>query len=81
MLGKHACDLQVWHQRRVPSGLYTGAKYLHVARAQCFFIRHQVGNAKVHPRTEFGVASSKFTFTGGPLVKKNLHPTEVANGF
>ena len=21
MLGKHACDLQVWHQRRVPSGL------------------------------------------------------------
>ena len=21
MLGKHACDLQVWHQRSVPSGL------------------------------------------------------------
>ena len=21
MLGKHACDLQDWHQRRVPSGL------------------------------------------------------------
>ena len=44
------------------------------ARAQCtpapFFIRRQVGLAKVHPCTEFGVASSKFTFTGGPHVKK-----------
>ena len=44
------------------------------ARAHCtpapFFIRLQVSLAKVHPCTEFGVASSKFTFTGGPLVKK-----------
>ena len=51
------------------------------ARAQCtpapFFIRHQVGNAKVHPRTEFGVASSEFTFTGGPLVKKIFRPWRV----
>ena len=43
------------------------------ARAQCtpapFFIRRQVGLAKVHPCTEFGVASLKFTFTGGPHVK------------
>ena len=43
------------------------------ARAQCtlapFFIRRQVALAKVHPCTEFGVASSKFTFTGGPHVK------------
>ena len=39
------------------------------ARAQCTsaqqIIRRQVGLAKVHPCTEFGVASSKFTFTGG----------------
>ena len=43
------------------------------ARALCtlapLFIRRQVGLAKVHPCTEFGVASSKFTFTGGPHVK------------
>ena len=34
-----------------------------------FFIRRQVGLAKVHLCTEFGVASSKFSFTGGPHVK------------
>ena len=56
-----------------------GAKHLHV-HCTCtmhpspFLVRHQVGNAKVHPRTEFGVASSKFTFTGGPLVKKVFRP-------
>ena len=51
------------------------------ARAQCtpapFFIRHQVGLAKVHPCIEFGVASSKFTFTGGPLVKNVFRPWRV----
>ena len=49
-----------------------------LARALCtlapFFIRHQVGLAKVHPCTEFGVASSKFTFTGGPHVKTASSP-------
>ena len=42
------------------------------ARALCtlasFFIRRPVGLAKAHPCTEFGVASSKFPFTGGPHV-------------
>ena len=51
------------------------------ARAQCtpapFFIRRQVGLAKVHPCTEFGVASSKFTFTGGSHVKKVFLPWRV----
>ena len=51
------------------------------ARAPCtpapFFIRRQVGLAKVHPCTEFGVASSKFTFTGGPHVKKVFRPWRV----
>ena len=28
----------------------------------------------MHPCTEFGVASSKFTFTGGPHVKKSFPP-------
>ena len=54
------------------------------ARAQCtpapFFIRRQVGLAKVHPRTEFGVASSKFTFTGGPHVKTASSPLARAAG-
>ena len=44
------------------------------ARAQCipapFFIRRQVGLAKVYPCTEFGVPRSKFPSTEGPLVKK-----------
>ena len=48
------------------------------ARAQYtpapFFIRRQVGLAMVHPCTEFGVASSKFTFTGGPHVKTASSP-------
>ena len=35
-----------------------------------FFIRCQVGLAKVFPRTEFGVPRSKFPSTEGPLVKK-----------
>ena len=54
------------------------------ARAQCtpapFFIRRQVGLAKVHPCTEFGVASSKFTFTGGPHVKTGSSPLARAAG-
>ena len=48
------------------------------ARAQCtpapFFMRRQVDLAKVHPCTEFGVASSKFTFTGEPHVKTASSP-------
>ena len=48
------------------------------ARAQCIpaplFIRRQVGLVKVYPCTEFGVASSKFTFTGGPHVKTASSP-------
>ena len=48
------------------------------ARALCtlapFFVRRQVGLAKVHPCTEFGIASSKFTFTGGPHVKTASSP-------
>ena len=59
------------------------------ARAQCiptpFFIRRQVGLAKVHPCTDFGVASSNFTFTGGPHVKKafrlwRVQPAPHRNG-
>ena len=54
------------------------------ARAQCtpvpFFIRRQVGLAKVHPCTEFGVASIKFTFTGGPHVKTASSPLARAAG-
>ena len=54
------------------------------ARAQCtpapFFIRRQVGLAKVHPCTEFGVAGSKFTFTGGPHVKTASSPLARAAG-
>ena len=45
-----------------------------------FFIRRQVGLAKVHPCTEFGVASSKFTFTGGPHVKTASSPLARAAG-
>ena len=53
-------------------------------------MRRQVGLAKVYPRTEFGVASSKFTFTGGPLVKNVFrlwrvqpadHRSRTPNGF
>ena len=54
------------------------------ARAHCtlapFFIQRQVGLAKVHPCTEFGVASSKFTFTGGPHVKTASSPMARATG-
>ena len=54
------------------------------ARAQCtsapFFIRRQVALAQVHPCTEFGVASSKFTFTGGPHVKTGSSPLARAAG-
>ena len=39
-----------------------------------FFIQRQVALAKVHPCTEFGVASLKFTFTGGPHVKTASSP-------
>ena len=39
-----------------------------------------MGLAKVHPRTEFGVASSKFTFTGGPHVKTASSPLARAAG-
>ena len=51
------------------------------ARAQCipapFFIRRKVGLAKVHQQTEFGGASSKFPYTGGPLVKEVFRPWRV----
>ena len=54
------------------------------ARAQCipapFFIRRQVGLAKVYPCTEFGVPRSKFTFTGGPHVKTASSPLARAAG-
>ena len=54
------------------------------ARALCtlahFFIQRQVGLAKVHPCTEFGVASLKFTFTGGPHVKTASSPLARAAG-
>ena len=47
-----------------------------------FFIRRQVGLAKVHPCTEFrvGVASSKFTLTGGPHVRTSSSPLARAVG-
>ena len=45
-----------------------------------FFIRRQVGLAKVHPCTEFGVVSSKFTFTRGPHVKTASSPLARAAG-
>ena len=55
-----------------------------LARALCtlgpFFIQRQVGLAKVHPCTEFGVASLKFTFTGGPHVKTASSPLARAAG-
>ena len=54
------------------------------ARAKCtsapFFIRRQVALAQVHPCTEFGVASLKFTFTGGPHVKTASSPLARAAG-
>ena len=54
------------------------------ARALCtlapFFVRRQVGLAKVHPCTEFGVASSNFTFTGGAHVKTSSSPLARAAG-
>ena len=59
------------------------------ARAQCipapFFIRRQVGLAKVYPCTEFGVPSSKFLKPKDPSSKRfsapgacNLQPTQMA---
>ena len=39
-----------------------------------------MGLAKVHPCTEFGVASLKFTFTGGPHVKTASSPLARAAG-
>ena len=39
-----------------------------------------MGLAKVHPCTEFDVASSKFTFTGGPHVKTASSPLARAAG-
>ena len=54
------------------------------ARAPCtpalFSVRCHVGLAKVHPCTEFGVAGSKFTFTGGPHVKTASSPLARAAG-
>ena len=54
------------------------------ARAQCipapFFLRRQLGLDQVHPCTEFGVASSKFTFTGGPHVKTTCSSLARAAG-
>ena len=51
------------------------------ARAQCipapFFIRRKVGLAKVHQHTEFGGASSKFPYTGGPHVKNIIRLRRV----
>ena len=53
-------------------------------RAQCtsapFCIRRQVALPQVHPCTEFGVAGSKFTFTGGPHVKTASSPLARAAG-
>ena len=74
-----ACDLRVWDRWRHPCApqgreKMMRLKHLHV-HCTCtlhpspFFIRRQVGLAKVHLCTEFGVASSKFSFTGGPHVK------------
>ena len=45
-----------------------------------FFIWRQVGLAKVQPCAEFGVASSNFTFTGGPHVKTASSPLALAAG-
>ena len=45
-----------------------------------FFIRRQVALAQVHPCTEFGVTSLKFTFTGGPHVKTASSPLARAAG-
>ena len=63
------------------------ANHLHVhctARALYtlapFFIQRQVGLAKMHPCTEFGVASLKFTFPGGPHVKTASSPLARAAG-
>ena len=64
--------------------IFKCANQLHSARALCtlalFFIRRQVALAKVHPCTELGVASSKFTFTGGPHVKTASSPLVRAAG-
>ena len=67
-----------------PSGPRENDAFKTLARALCtlgpFFIQGQVGLAKVHPCTEFGVASLKFTFTGGPHVKTASSPLARAAG-
>ena len=67
---------------RENDALKTLARALHVqvCTPAPFFIRRQVGLAKVHPCTEFCVASSKFTFTGGPHVKTASSPLARAAG-
>ena len=60
----------------------TLARALHVhcaSHAHCFK-RRQVDLAQVHPCTLFDVASSKFTFTGGPHVKTASSPLARAAG-
>ena len=93
-LVRYACDLRVsdrWRHPCAPQGRekMMRSKHLHVhctctARALCtlapFFIRCQVGLAQVHTCTEFGVASSKFTFTGGPHAKTTSSPLARAAG-
>ena len=49
MLRKHACDLQVWHQRRVPSGLQGRQKNY---RSKMFARALHVHNA-THPLTSY----------------------------
>ena len=56
------------------------ALHVHYAPPAPFFIRRQVGLPQVHPCTKFGVASSKFTFTGGPHVKTASSPLARAAG-
>ena len=61
----------------VPAFRRVDRRSIVVVTPAAFFIRRQVGLAKVHPCIEFGVVRSKFTFTGGPLVKKIFLPWRV----
>ena len=85
---QYACDLRVWDRWNHPCPPQGRGRVQNTctctARALCtlgpFFIQRQVGLAKVHPCTEFGVASLKFTFTGGPHVKTASSPLARAAG-
>ena len=86
-LVRYACGLRVWNRWRHPCApqgreKMMRSKDLHVhctitMHPSPFFIRRQVGLDTVHPCTEFGIASSKFTFTGGPTSKHPLRPWRV----